>query len=283
MDKDYARRYADLYRRHWWWRAREAVVIDALRRHEPPGGWPAILDVGCGDGLLFDVLDRFGAVVEGVEPSSDTMGSDAPHAARIYRTPFDESFSPGRRYSLMLMLDVLEHLPDAVGALRRVAALLDPGGVLIVTVPAFRQLWTSHDDINHHQTRYTKASLRAEAQRAGFELLEARYFFHWTFPAKLAVRLYERTRRGGRGDVTLPAVPPAPLNRALYWLARAEYLALGRAPVPFGSSLLAVARPVATGAERATAGDAAAVTAGHGGGQPAGRPPRLSAPRSNTV
>lgn len=245
MDQDYAQRYAALYRQHWWWRAREAVVVDVLRRYQPPGGWPAILDVGCGDGLLFDVLDRFGEVVEGLEPSPDTTGPASPHAHRIHHTPFDESFQPRRRYSLVLMLDVLEHLDDPVSALRRVASLLEPDGLYIATVPAFKQLWTSHDDMNHHRTRYTKRSIRAEAERAGFELLESRYFFQWTCPAKLAMRLYEERLGGAPEELAPPTVPPAPLNRVLYWLSRAEYLALGRAPVPFGSSLLVVARPTA--------------------------------------
>jgi len=56
MDVAYARRYRELYERHWWWRAREHVILDTLRRIEPPGGFPSILDIGCGDGLFFDRL-----------------------------------------------------------------------------------------------------------------------------------------------------------------------------------------------------------------------------------
>src|SRR2546426_671635 len=52
VEPEYAVRYRDLYRRHWWWRARERLILDVLRRLRPGAGWSAILDVGCGDGLF---------------------------------------------------------------------------------------------------------------------------------------------------------------------------------------------------------------------------------------
>lgn len=64
----------------------------------------------------------------------------------------------GKDYSLILMLDVLEHLEDPVGALQHAVDLLTPEGTLLITVPAFMALWTNHDVLNHHLTRYTKRS-----------------------------------------------------------------------------------------------------------------------------
>jgi 2-polyprenyl-3-methyl-5-hydroxy-6-metoxy-1,4-benzoquinol methylase len=99
MDADYGARYRELFKRHWWWRARERVILDALRTHQPRAGWRDVLDVGCGDGLFFDELARLpGArLVEGVESAPDLVSPDGPHRARIHVTPFDASFDPGRR------------------------------------------------------------------------------------------------------------------------------------------------------------------------------------------
>ena len=105
--------------------------------------------------------------------------------------PFDRSFQPGKRYSLILMLDVLEHLADAPAALAYAVELLEPEGVLMITVPAFRWLWTSHDDMNHHGTRYTKQTFARLADLAGMRIDTCRYFFHWLVPLKLAVRAKE--------------------------------------------------------------------------------------------
>jgi hypothetical protein len=98
-------------------------------------------------------------------------------------------------------------------------------------------LWTQHDDLNHHYTRYTKRSFGALAAAAGMRIDEARYFFHWTVFGKLATRLVEAIKRGAPVPA---AVPPAPLNRVLYSLSRLEARLVGGLPVPFGTSLLVV-------------------------------------------
>lgn len=239
MDDSYGARYRNLFQRHWWWRARERVILDALRVHRPASGWRDVLDVGCGDGLFFDTLARLEGVrlVEGVEPARALVSPDGPHLDRIHVVPFDESFAPGRRYSLVLMLDVLEHLPDPAAAMRHALSLLAPDGVFLATVPAFMGLWTRHDDLNHHYTRYDRRSFRALAGEAGLRIDEMRYFFRWTAAAKIATRIAEAVIRG---EPKPPSVPPAPINRALYGLSRLEEALLGRIPLPLGSSLLVV-------------------------------------------
>ncbi len=236
MDVAYGQRYRILYERHWWWRAREAVVLRELERFRPDRGWRRALDVGCGDGLLLDALGRYAACVEGLEPDRDLV-SDA-RAERIHVRPFDATFRPGQTYDLILFLDVLEHLDQVEPAVMHARSLLDPGGVMLVTVPAFQHLWTTHDDLNHHVTRYTRRRLLGVLSD-GFQVLDARYFFRWVYPAKIAQRLVEWAQRP---DPAPPEVPPAPVNSALYMLSRIEETLLRRAPLPFGSSLLAVVR-----------------------------------------
>jgi SAM-dependent methyltransferase len=246
MDAGYGARYRDLFERHWWWRARERVILDALHAHEPARGWSTVLDIGCGDGLFFDALARLRGVtfVEGVEPAAALVSPDGPHRGRIHVVPFDERFDTGRRYSLITMLDVLEHLPDPVAALDHALELLEPEGVFLATVPAFMALWTRHDDLNHHYTRYTKRSFGAVASAAGLRISEKRYFFRWTALAKVATRVAERALPG---EPKAPMVPAAPINRALYALSRAEEMVLGKLPLPFGSSLLVVGGRAARG------------------------------------
>jgi SAM-dependent methyltransferase len=239
MDTGYGARYRELFQRHWWWRARERVILGALRAHRPAAGWRAVLDVGCGDGLFFDALGAMEGVqlVEGVEPAAGLVSPDGPHRDRIHVVPFDESFAPDRRYSLVLMLDVLEHLADPAAALRHALSLLEPDGVLLATVPAFMSLWTGHDALNHHYTRYTAGSFATMAATAGLRIDESRYFFRWTVAGKLATRLAEALVPG---DPVAPTVPAAPVNRALYGISRLEERLVGALPIPFGTSLLVV-------------------------------------------
>lgn len=234
MRADYGQRYRELYTRHWWWRAREAAILDMLRNQVPPQGWKRILDVGCGDGLFFERLSEFGEV-EGIEVASDLVNPHLVRSGRVHIGAFDRSFQPHKRYSLILMLDVLEHLPDPKEALQHALTLLEPDGTLFLTVPAFRLLWTNHDVLNAHFTRYTKRSFRDLARQAGLRIETARYFFQWVFPAKLAARAGECVFHL---QPKPPAVPPRWINEALYALSRAEERTLGALPCPFGSSLM---------------------------------------------
>jgi len=239
MEQAYARQYAELYRRHWWWRAREHLIVDVLTHLRPAVRWGTILDVGCGDGLFFDRATQFGEV-EGVEPDASLVSPEGPYRARIHIGPFDESFQPRKRYSLVLMLDVLEHLADPAAALRHAASLLAPDGILLVTVPAFNLVWTNHDELNRHLTRYTRATLRRLADAVGLRVTHMWYFFHSLFLAKLAVRLWEAVLPRSPAP---PGLPPRWINGALYALARGEQRLLGRLSLPFGSSLMLIARP----------------------------------------
>ncbi len=236
MDPGYGRHYRELYENHWWWRAREGTLVEELHRLFPDSRALAILDVGCGDGLFFERLRQFGEV-EGIESEAALVDPRGPNRSRITVAPFDASFNPGKRYDLILMLDVLEHLDAPEEALRHAVSLLRAGGKMVVTVPAFRMVWTNHDRLNEHRTRFTKRSFRLVAASAGIEIIEMRYFFIWLFAAKLATRMAELILpREPRN----PRIPSSGINGFLYQVSRFEEKLTRIIPAPIGSSLLVV-------------------------------------------
>jgi SAM-dependent methyltransferase len=239
MRGEYAQGYEELYRRHWWWRAREEYLVGILRQYLPSTPPSRILDVGCGAGLFFGRLSEFGSV-RGVEPDT-TMRTGRPEIdARIHWGTL-ESFPADSTFDAVLMLDVLEHLADPLPPLHRALDLVADQGVLVATVPAFRSLWTSHDDLNEHFERYTKRTFGELLRTAGWRVETLQYFFHWTFPAKLMVRMVEAVTSRGDSVLDLPRIPPEPLNRMLFLLSRLEQKLLAPVGIPIGSSLLAVA------------------------------------------
>jgi 2-polyprenyl-3-methyl-5-hydroxy-6-metoxy-1,4-benzoquinol methylase len=238
MDFAYALKYQDLYRRHWWWRARERLILRTIEEVRLKDSTESILDIGCGDGLLFDQLSQFGDV-EGIEADSSLISAQGPWRRKIHISPFDENFRPEKRYSLILMLDVLEHFHDAGSCLKGAMELLDASGTVILTVPAFPLLWTSHDDVNKHFTRYTKKSLNALASEVQMRVLKCHYFFHWTFVPKLLLHFKERFFGAG---TQLPRVPCQWVNETLLKFSIAEQILFRNACIPIGSSIIAVGR-----------------------------------------
>jgi 2-polyprenyl-3-methyl-5-hydroxy-6-metoxy-1,4-benzoquinol methylase len=236
MDEVYTAAYARLYREHWWWRVREAILLDEIRELRDGKQAARILDVGCGAGVFFSALERFGDV-EGVESDIAAVEQSGRWRTRIHIGELDRSFDPGHSFDLILLLDVLEHVVRPDDVLRRAAELLKPDGRLLVTVPAFDWLWTSHDDLNHHVKRYTAAEMRALLGRAGFAAIETRYLFQSLILPKLAIRVKEMATASPPG---MPHIPFRALNDALRVWYRMEHAVAGW--LPFGSSVMAVAR-----------------------------------------
>jgi SAM-dependent methyltransferase len=238
MDAGYLGAYRELYERHWWWRAREALLTREIERLAPAGGFGRILDVGCGDGLFLPALQRFGDPF-GIEPSADALSPDGPWRHRIHAGVLDASYQPEQPFGLVLALDVIEHLADPHAFMEHIRRVVAPGGWFIATVPAFRELWTAHDDLNEHVTRFRRDELASLVASHDLEVVHARYFFVLLAGAKLAVHALEKVLRP---HPRTPGVPSAPINAALELTCRMEQAVLGRHAAWVGSSLLVVAR-----------------------------------------
>jgi SAM-dependent methyltransferase len=234
--------------RHWWWSGRRAIlgsILDDLRARGalPPG---TLYDLGCGVGSNLAVLGRYGDAL-GLDGSP--LAVDAAHAlgrsnvryADLARGLDAIADIPAASGALVLMADVLEHLDDERPALEVARHLLAPGGVFLATVPAFPMLWGPSDTFNHHRRRYTRDTLGAAVSQV-FRVERMSYFNAALFPAVAVARALSRgLNRPGAEEI---ALPPAPLNAALTRLFRAERHVLARADLPFGVSLLCVARRV---------------------------------------
>ncbi|MHB1297056.1 MAG: class I SAM-dependent DNA methyltransferase [Gemmatimonadaceae bacterium] len=238
MDPGYGAQYARLYRTHWWWRAREEYLVRLLERTLGAGPAGAVLDFGCGDGLLFPALSRFG-VPYGIEPDASLLDPAGPWRSSISTEPLRHDEGETGRYRLIVALDVLEHIAEPAPIVRELARRLRPGGWFVATVPAFQSLWTAHDDLNHHVRRYRLVELEALARDAGLEVVESRYLFSWVAIAKWIVGRIERVVRRAPAS---PTVPAAPVNAALLALSRLEHALLAGTRPPFGSSAMVVAR-----------------------------------------
>jgi SAM-dependent methyltransferase len=248
MERDYGAAYRELYERHWWWRAREAMLVSELRRLCPPDGFGDILDIGCGDALFFDKLREFGKP-QGVEPDATLVSEETRCRGEVHLGTLDD-FRTDTRFGLIIMADVLEHVQDDAAFLARALELLRDDGLILATVPALPFLWTAHDEVNHHYRRYTRATLRALASRAGADMLAMRWWFRWTVPLRLVAKLARPRAQ------SIVRIPPAPINAVLERVSLLDYR-LRRLPLGPGTSLFAV---VGRGGEGRARGAPAPIT-----------------------
>lgn len=230
----------DLEDSFWWYRGLHRLVLDALRDLPPS----AILDAGCGTGGLLSRISH----------RHHTIGLDfSPHALslakerglpRLVRASVEEVPLRDRCVDAIVSLDVLYHaaVRDDEGALRELRRLLRPGGRLILNLPAFPSLRSSHDAAIHTARRYRRGPLERMLRRSGFEIDRITYWNTLLFPGLAAVRWMRRP------DAHKEAPPKSDVQELPGWInglldgtLRVERQMVRRMDLPFGLSLLVVA------------------------------------------
>src|SRR5262245_22784177 len=241
MDKVLYRQYFEIEDRHWWFVARKAIVLGLLDRYLPASSQRVVLDAGCGTGGLLKDLQRYGKVVaadfsEEAVQYCKLRGYSICQSS-ILKTPIRE-----HSFDCIVGLDVIEHLDEDLVALQELYRICKAGGYLCVTVPAFQFLWSSHDELNHHKRRYSKPQIEVQLRSARFQVLRCSYFNSFLFPIILLGRLISKS--GGEEPGPEWRIPSRALNNGLSRTFAAELPLLRGVDLPFGASILAIAKKV---------------------------------------
>jgi SAM-dependent methyltransferase len=160
--------------------ARAHVYRRAIARHFSTALCGRVLEVGAGIGQMTEVLASLPAVTEitALEPNADFIGRLAervPRARTICGT--SNAIPTGETFDSAVMVNVLEHIEDDVGELIALRRHIVPGrGTMCILVPARPELYSPIDRIFGHHRRYTRRSLRAALERAGYVVSAAHYF-----------------------------------------------------------------------------------------------------------
>jgi SAM-dependent methyltransferase len=227
---------------HWWYRARRALVAELLAGRVAPGA--RVIDVGCGTGDNLGALEEIvGRTVVGVELSPYAVRHAPRTAAGDVRVGVSRAeqlpFATGSA-DLITSMDVIEHLDDAA-ALAEYRRVLRPGGLALLTVPAYPWLWSHHDDWAAHLRRYTRRTLVDAVTQAGLRPLRTTYFNSFLVPPAAVMRRTPVRRLITVEQDEVGASSPF-VDRVMTTLARAErgWARRGRR-VPFGLSIVTLA------------------------------------------
>ncbi len=210
--------------------AKYRLTLRWLQNSTRPAG--PLFNIGCGAGLFNTMAVSAGYRVEAFEPDpvAFNIASMRCHGtrSRTHNVGLMDIEEP-KGAAIVVMHDVLEHIEDDEKAARKVHGLLEPGGVLVVSVPALPSLFGYHDEQLGHYRRYTRVTLE-HLLTTKFNLVRVRYFGMSFIPLTL---YYSRVRR-------LPyrsSEPGGIVTRAFDLACRVEE----RIPTPIGTSLLALA------------------------------------------
>jgi SAM-dependent methyltransferase len=249
MEADVYRQFEQLERDHWWFRGRRRVYLGLIRLLLSGRSPARVLDLGCGVGGFQQGLRELGETVI----ASDVDQASLVHCRQRGFQDCVQSLSgtlpfASDSFDLVCMFDVLEHTADDHEVLVEVRRILRPGGLLVLTVPAYQFLYANNDRVAGHYRRYSRGELRGKLRAADFELVRATYsnvfLLPLILPAVLASKLLERL--SGRGDTlkhsNLSWPAPPFVNELLYRVFAAELPFSRRFSWPAGHSLFAAAR-----------------------------------------
>jgi SAM-dependent methyltransferase len=239
MEDQVYRLLYEVEKEHWWFAARKEILLSYLDRRLPLPPTARLLDVGCGTGAILESFtERYQAYGTDTAPQAIAFCGERG-LTRLHLGTLD-TYPASAPFDIITMLDMVEHVEDDGGLLRSGRRLLRDGGHILIAVPAFPSLWSRHDELLHHKRRYTRGTLRRLVEGAGFTVEHLTFFNAFLFPVAWLKRLAARATGSDKANDL--EIPPRPLNTAMRALFRIERRIIPHASLPFGLSLLCLAR-----------------------------------------
>lgn len=225
---------------HWWFVGRRKLISKIITALNIPHDMP-ILDVGTGTGTNLRLLkDLRYTNVTGVDINETAIrfclekSLGKVKQGDICNLPFENN-----QFQLILATDIIEHVDNDLMALSEINRILLPGGIAIITVPAFQKLWGLQDKVSHHKRRYKVRQLKALVEKVGLYISKSFYFNYILFiPIWLARQIMHifRIKLASENQINTPI-----LNRILTHIFTFDVLSARWIRPPFGVSVMVVA------------------------------------------
>ncbi len=218
--------------KHFWFKIRRKWIFDRIRSFIPSHA--RILEVGCGTGNVSSFLSQKGYSVVGCEFYSEAINMSWPGFMKVQGDSNSLPFKDNR-FDMVGLFDVIEHFKNDVTPLKEAFRVVREGGIIALTVPARKELWSSVDEISLHKRRYTEEMLRHVFSEARLTHLLSEYMFMSLY---LPMKYLRGKNEGGRIQLSINRL----FNPLLKGLFNMERLISKGLSLPTGTSLIAVAQ-----------------------------------------
>lgn len=232
-------------RGHPWWLARAKLVLAVLRENQifPPS---TVAEAGCGWGTNLDILETAGYKVTGFDISRQILEKIDRPERNLVEIDLNHELPAGHpRFGALLALDVIEHLDDDRGAICRMAALLQPDGTAIVSVPALPELFSEYDEIQGHRRRYLPETLCAAFRDTNLTVQKIFWWGSWMVPILRRMRKRSsksnKSRESAKTYLDYLKLPPWPIPAMMNLAYKFEQKKALKGELTTGTSLFAVA------------------------------------------
>ena len=215
-----------------WWEHSRALLVKEEAKDERG----LLIDVGCGEAHVLsnsvEIQDKFLVGVDAwLSPNWELGPNRAFVVADVTKLPFRSGAA-----SVVISLDVFEHLQDETDCLKEIARVAAPDALTIVMVPALESLWSKHDEEVGHVRRYRRKDISRLLTESGMQVVKSTYFFMWLVPPAVIRRLaggYVNDKQSGGKRLSLIGAK----------LSQFEALLVRRGVrLPIGTSVLVSAR-----------------------------------------
>jgi SAM-dependent methyltransferase len=235
--------YERMYRaeeNHWWYAGMRAISFAILGNALPRQARPLILDAGCGTGVNLVHMGAHGRTV-GIDLSDEALRFSRTRGVTTVRGDLRQLPFAGGSFDMVTSFDVLYHrwVTDDAAAVRELARVLKPGGVLLLRLPALEALRRTHDDAVHTRHRYTRREVRALLAQAGLTLVRDTYCNSLLLPFVVLRSTLDSVFGNEGSDL---AALPAPVDWVFRRTLAFEAVLLRHLSLPIGASVVSLAR-----------------------------------------
>jgi 2-polyprenyl-3-methyl-5-hydroxy-6-metoxy-1,4-benzoquinol methylase len=230
MDKDapsHAEELEKIGERDFWSNVKTKLILDMIEGKN-------ILDVGCGACTLSKILLEKSYNVTVIDSDEKAVEIAKKKGLRGFKADIAD-WKTNTKFDCVIASDVLEHIDDDKRVIKKIYAILKPGGCLIINVPSYKFLFGKHDINLGHKRRYSDGELKAKLEESGFEIESQRHWNLLALPMTILVtRIFQKDYPHER--ISKLGLLSKTLERLLLLESEVNYL--------FGISILCKARKV---------------------------------------